>query len=71
MGRCLADGCSRQRKPSEIFCKQHWFALPKPMRDEIWEAHRTNNREASLTLIREAVKYLGRRWPKAESSSGS
>lgn len=37
---CPAPGCTR-RVPSIMYaCRQHWFALPKSIRDEIWRAYR-------------------------------
>lgn len=43
---------------SEVFCKTHWFMLPKTFRNEIWAAHHSRNREASLTAIKESWKWL-------------
>lgn len=39
--RCAAHGCRSCVKPGQIMCKDHWFALPEPMRLAIWRAWRT------------------------------
>lgn len=25
---------------SQFACRPHWFSIPKPLRDEIWDAYR-------------------------------
>jgi len=37
---CHWTGCDRQVPPAVWGCKQHWYALPKPLRDRIWRAFR-------------------------------
>lgn len=37
---CHWTGCARQVPPAMWGCKQHWFALPKPLRDAIWREYR-------------------------------
>ena len=37
---CHWPGCERHVPPSIWGCKQHWFTLPKPLRDRIWRAYR-------------------------------
>ena len=56
--RCTAIGCKGTQGKDEVFCKKHWFELPKLFRDEIWAAHRASNRIGSLTAISNAVKWL-------------
>lgn len=33
---CHWPGCERQVKPALWGCQQHWFTLPKTLRDRIW-----------------------------------
>lgn len=37
---CHWPGCERQVPPAMWGCRQHWFALPKYLRDKIWGAYR-------------------------------
>ena len=37
---CQWDGCDKQCPPAMWGCKQHWFTLPKFLRDQIWKAYR-------------------------------
>ena len=36
---CHATGCATPVPPKMFMCKQHWFRLPKTMRDEIWAVY--------------------------------
>lgn len=40
MHTCNAHGCERRVPPSMFACKPHWFALPKKIRDAIWNEYR-------------------------------
>jgi hypothetical protein len=37
---CPAPGCDAQVPRSQLACRRHWFAIPKPLRDEVWRAYR-------------------------------
>lgn len=37
---CHWPGCGKQVPPAMWGCKQHWFKLPKRLRDKIWAAYR-------------------------------
>lgn len=37
---CHWPGCGRQVPPAMWGCKNHWFALPKVLRDKIWRTYR-------------------------------
>lgn len=37
---CHARGCTIAVPPAMFMCKRHWFMLPKPMRDAIWQTYR-------------------------------
>ena len=58
--RCPARGCSALIPRSRAFCRDHWFQIPKPLRDAIWGAHRRKDRTASLRNIREAMRLLAK-----------
>lgn len=37
---CHWPGCDKQVPPAMWGCKPHWFALPKYLRDKIWDTYR-------------------------------
>jgi len=37
---CHWPGCSTEVHPALWGCKKHWFALPEPIRREIWRTYR-------------------------------
>ena len=37
---CHWPGCTKQVPPAMWGCKQHWFGLPKHLRDKIWATYR-------------------------------
>ncbi|WP_218578852.1 hypothetical protein [Vineibacter terrae] len=37
---CHWPGCTRQVPPAMWGCREHWYRLPKPLRDRIWRAYR-------------------------------
>jgi hypothetical protein len=38
--RCSAEGCCVPLKKGQLFCADHYYALPRPMRDALWRAWR-------------------------------
>lgn len=37
---CHATNCEIEVPPEIFMCRQHWFMLPKKLRDEIWRTYR-------------------------------
>jgi len=44
---CHWPGCEKQVPPAMWGCKAHWYALPKPLRDEIWRHFRPGQEKTS------------------------
>jgi hypothetical protein len=38
--RCPAPGCTKDVPSNQYACRDHWFSIPKPLRDELWHAYR-------------------------------
>lgn len=36
---CRIDGCATRHARNLFCCRQHWYALPKGLRDAIWRAY--------------------------------
>ena len=45
---CHWPGCERQVPPAMWGCRQHWFKLPKHLRDRIWATYRPGQ-EVNMT----------------------
>jgi len=37
---CHWPGCGKQVPPAMWGCKEHWFKIPRELRDEIWNTFR-------------------------------
>ncbi len=35
---CPAMGCTRRVGARQLMCRPHWFMVPKPLRDAVWDA---------------------------------
>lgn len=61
---CHAYECDVPVPPKMFACKAHWFALPKPLRDEIWRTYRPGqeiDKQPSgdyMDAAREATRFL-------------
>ena len=63
--KCFAEGCGEPVRPPRAFCRKHWDALPKRIRNAIWESHLKRKPDESVeygTCIRRAscLESLGR-----------
>lgn len=46
MRGCPAPGCHRSIGLEMFACREHWFSLPKEIRDEVWSSYRHRLRVA-------------------------
>lgn len=66
---CHWPGCKTQVPPAMWGCKPHWFRLPKPIRDRIWEAYRPGQEKdmrpstAYLEAAEEAQRWIQENYP--------
>ncbi len=42
---CHWPDCSKQVPPAMWGCKEHWFKLPKALRDRVWMTYRPGQEE--------------------------
>jgi hypothetical protein len=40
-GRCPVPGCSERIDPSRLMCRNHWYLVPKDLRDMVWATWRS------------------------------
>ena len=52
---CHWPGCTRQVPPAMWGCKDHWFALPMRLRNEIWRTYKVGQ-EITMTPSDEYLK---------------
>ncbi len=38
---CYWTGCERSIPGAMLMCRPHWFSVPKPLRDRVWENYRS------------------------------
>jgi hypothetical protein len=36
---CHAKGCTKKVPPRMFMCREHWYMLPRHMRDAVWAAY--------------------------------
>lgn len=68
---CHWPGCNKQVPPAMWGCKEHWYKLPKRLRDKIWETY-TIGQEQGIALItneyvkaaREVQEWIKEHYPK-------
>lgn len=65
---CHAETCDIDIPKTMLFCKPHWFSLPKTLRDAIWSTYQrgqeTGNPRPSaeyLANVREAQRLIAQR----------
>jgi len=49
---CHAQDCGRVVPPSMLFCRAHWFALRKPMRDAVWREYQPGQEDDKQPSLR-------------------
>lgn len=54
---CYWPHCPEKVQPSILCCREHWYKLPKELRDRIWAAYRPGQESDGL-LSREYVIAL-------------
>ena len=55
---CTAKGCAEIVEAPRAFCRAHWDALPKWIKDAIWASHLRRKPNESVTYLDEARRYL-------------
>jgi hypothetical protein len=58
MTTCHALGCLAAIPDSMLMCRRHWYMVPKPLRDAIWQSYRSGDRDAHLRNCAEAVRVI-------------
>ncbi len=56
--RCHWPGCPREVPPARWGCPQHWFQLPKELRDAVWAAY-VPGQEITKTPSRHYLEVVG------------
>lgn len=52
---CHWPGCDKPVPPAMWGCREHWYTLPKPIRNRIWQTYQTGQ-EISKTPSREYIE---------------
>lgn len=69
--QCHWPGCTTQVPPAMWGCRNHWYSLPKYLRDKIWQTYRPGQEK---TLTPSAAYLAAAReveaWIKAHGGTG-
>lgn len=54
---CAAPTCSITISRKFLMCRQHWYQVPKPIRDEVWRSYKEEGvlSEAYIAAVDAAV----------------
>lgn len=57
---CQVIGClTLTDRPWNLVCKNHWFELPKPLRDEVWRLFKAERwSKAHRAVVGKCLRYL-------------
>jgi len=53
--RCPVSGCGEQIDPSRLMCRDHWYQVPRKLRDLVWATWRSGEGALSSEHL-EAVR---------------
>jgi hypothetical protein len=64
---CAADTCGHAVDPGQLFCRDHWFKLPRDIQDGIRQAYARRDTGRYQDLVAEARDLCdgGQRWSRA------
>lgn len=64
---CHMTSCKKNVPPEMFACKRHWYMVPKPIRDQIWQTYRVgqcddkNPSQAYCVAARAAVIVVAKK----------
>ena len=56
---CFATGCHIHVPTTLLMCRRHWYMVPKPLRDAIWQTYRdgpSGDHHANIAEARRLVE---------------
>ena len=66
MHECPIDGCDKKVHRTKLFCRSHWYMVPKPLRDAIWAGYRAGMDKSYWEAVREARRLVNERVPQLD-----
>lgn len=58
---CPAPGCIADVPFDKLACRTHWYAIPKHLRDALWNAWLDDDLERHAAIRAECVAFLEKR----------
>lgn len=58
---CAATRCGARVEKGQIFCRDHWFSLPKGLRTSLWTTFRHRLAQDYGALVRRAIDMIDER----------
>ncbi|SCW61452.1 hypothetical protein SAMN02927924_01666 [Sphingobium faniae] len=62
---CAAEGCTSRIGKGQLFCKDHYFALPRALRDDLWAAWRRAMEVYRVNMTRDEQELRNRAYQDA------
>jgi hypothetical protein len=63
--KCPYGPCDRQVDRAQFACRNHWYWLPKDLRDAIWGSYRSGDTGAHMEAMSDAIDWYGKREAEA------
>jgi hypothetical protein len=55
--KCAAPDCNLDVPPAMLMCKDHWFRVPRSIRNRVWAAYRSLDTKAHREAVDLAIEY--------------
>jgi hypothetical protein len=55
---CPHPTCGRQVPLTQFACRNHWYRIPKDMRDAIWAGYRSGDTLGHMQAMSDARRWL-------------
>lgn len=69
---CHWPGCKRRVPPAAWGCRDHWYKLPKALRDRIWRAYRLGQEDTKtptasyVAVARDVQEWISANHPETK-----
>lgn len=54
---CPYPGCQQRVPFEQLACRRHWYMVPKPLRDALWRAWRSDDMAEHSRVREEIVQF--------------
>lgn len=58
MKPCRIAACTTPARSGQLMCREHWFQVPKPIRDAIWATWKARDMKSYVANVRAAEAVI-------------